>query len=68
MKRDGSQREALDGVRFSHLACFFFFFNKNFIMRVGLIRLAVPDLIIIHKIHSYSVDYYCLHTDDALLC
>lgn len=47
MNRHGSPREAprlaqtLSGVRFSHLACFVF------IVRVGLIRLAAPDLIII---------------------
>lgn len=47
MKCYGSPREAprlaqtLSGVTFSHLACFVF------IVRVGLIRLAAPDLIIL---------------------
>lgn len=52
MKCDGSQREALrladtlGGVRYSNLACLLFR-KQRFIMRAGLITLAVTHLIII---------------------
>lgn len=52
MKCDGSPREALrlartqGGIR-SNIACLFFFLKQSFIMRAGLITVAVPGLMII---------------------